>query len=249
MNRDGVRATLLWAVLSVIGIIVVLSFSMLPPRLSEEADAVDNAYVLLMVLAIPVLMLVVTVLIYSGLRFRSKGPDEDGPHLQAGKKTIGWWLAVTGGLAVFVIINPGFVGLAEIRGEAAADRVIAIEANRAWFWTATYEDGTVLSSPGHELIVPAHTRVRFDVSAPNQDVNVLHSFWIPAFRVKIDAVPGRVTQVFTTPTKTGSFEDDVNLRIQCAELCGAGHADMAMKVRVVEPAEFWAEVAAEAEGG
>jgi heme/copper-type cytochrome/quinol oxidase subunit 2 len=55
--------------------------------------------------------------------------------------------------------------------------------------------------------------------------------------------------VFTTPTETGTFEENVNLRIQCAELCGAAHGDMAMHVRVVDSADFADAVAAEAGGG
>lgn len=246
MNRDGARAIALWVVLTVIGIVVVLAFSMLPERLSEEAEAVDDAYVLLMVLAMPVLMLVVAVLSYSAWRFRSSGPDEDGPPLQAGPKTIRWWLAVTGGLAVLVIIYPGFTGLAEIRGDSAADRVVQIEA-RQFFWTVTYENGAVVRSPADRMVLPADERIRFDVSAPDNDV--LHSFWVPAFRAKIDAVPGRVTQVFVTPTEVGSFDENVNLRIQCAELCGAGHSDMAMEVEVLESAEFDAWLATQAEEG
>jgi cytochrome c oxidase subunit 2 len=68
--------------------------------------------------------------------------------------------------------------------------------------------------------------------------DVLHSFWVPAFRVKIDAVPGMFTKVTATPNELGSFDDDVNFRIQCAELCGVGHATMQLPVRVVERAEF-----------
>lgn len=245
MRRDGVRATVLWAVLTIAGVAAVLSFSMLPARLSEEADAVDGAYVLLMVLAVPVMMLVVTVLVYSAVRFRSRGPTEDGPPLKADRRTIGWWLAVTGGLAVFVIVNPGFVGLAEIRGDQTAQMQIDVQAQR-FYWTVTYEDGTELISPVQELVLPADTRIRFDVTAP--DTDVLHSFWIPAFRVKIDAVPGRVTTAFVTPTEPGSFDENVNLRIQCAELCGLGHAGMAMHVRVVDPGDFSAALAEEAGG-
>lgn len=247
MKRDGVWATILWAVLTVVGIGAVLAFSMLPARLSEEADAVDGAYVLLMVLAMPVLMFVVTMLIYSAVRFRSSGPDEDGPPLEAGRNTVRWWLGVTGALAVFVIINPGFVGLAEIRGDASDyDHVIDVRAQR-FFWTVTYENGTEVFSPADELVLPVDQRIKFQVTAPDNDV--LHSFWIPAFRTKIDAVPGRVTEVFVTPTETGSFDENPTLRIQCAELCGAGHSAMAMHVRVVEPGEFEAWLATQAGGG
>ena len=68
--------------------------------------------------------------------------------------------------------------------------------------------------------------------------DVIHSLWIPAFRGKIDAVPGITTKVTATPDLLGTFEKDVNFRLQCAELCGAGHALMSMPVRVVERAEF-----------
>jgi cytochrome c oxidase subunit 2 len=80
------------------------------------------------------------------------------------------------------------------------------------------------------------TRIRFAVTALEQDF--VHSFWIPGFRLKIDAVPGRSTELLITPEKTGSYEDDPTLRVQCAELCGIGHADMKMGVRVVERSEF-----------
>lgn len=83
-------------------------------------------------------------------------------------------------------------------------------------------------------MVPLGKRVRYDVRSKD----VLHSFWVPAFRTKIDAVPGLVTQVRITATETGTMDDDINLRIQCAELCGAGHATMMLPVRVVSDAEW-----------
>ena len=67
---------------------------------------------------------------------------------------------------------------------------------------------------------------------------VLHSFWIPSFLAKIDAVPGRTTTMSLTPTKTGSFQTDPNLRVQCAELCGLRHSTMAAHVAVVTEQEF-----------
>jgi cytochrome c oxidase subunit 2 len=140
------------------------------------------------------------------------------------------WLIVTSALAIFVVINPGFVGLAEIRGEPNADYSIGMEAQQ-FLWTVTYPNGAVSLD---ELVVPEGKRVRYDVTS--KDVN--HSFWIPAFRIKIDAVAGLTTQAFATAEGEGDINDDVNLRVQCAELCGAGHATMAMPVRVVSDAEF-----------
>jgi cytochrome c oxidase subunit 2 len=89
------------------------------------------------------------------------------------------------------------------------------------------------------MVLPLGKLVRFDVTA----TDVLHAFWVPAFRMKIDAVPGQVTTVFARPNTTGTIEIDAGYRLQCAELCGLGHKDMWFGVRVVEQDEFDAWVA------
>jgi len=70
--------------------------------------------------------------------------------------------------------------------------------------------------------------VRFDIDTKD----VLHDFWVPAFRVKIDAVPGITTRLRVTPTKLGTFQ------VVCAELCGLGHSVMRSTAHVVTPAAF-----------
>ncbi len=62
--------------------------------------------------------------------------------------------------------------------------------------------------------------------------------WIPAFRIKKDAVPGLTTVLYVTPTQLGTYESNVNLRVQCTQLCGLAHSTMSMPVRVVTEAEF-----------
>ena len=76
--------------------------------------------------------------------------------------------------------------------------------------------------------------VRFEITSRD----VLHSFWIPAFRAKIDAVPGLTTTTYATPDRIGSFDEDINYRLQCVELCGVGHGEMTIPVRVVEQSQF-----------
>jgi cytochrome c oxidase subunit 2 len=205
--------------------------NILPTEWAEEAHVVDEAFLLLMYLGSPVMALVLAVMTWGVIGWRSAGAGrEDGPNQHNSRVVVTTWLVITSALAIGVLINPGFVGLAEIRGEPSSDYVIEMEAAQ-FFWQVTYPNGAVALD---ELVVPAEKRVRYDVSS----IDVLHSFWIPAFRVKIDAVPGVPTQVYTTATDEGSMEDDINLRIQCAELCGAGHASMSLPVRVVSEAEF-----------
>ncbi len=238
-HKDAIAVAGIWLVLTALIEILVLRVSMLPAEYAREAGVVDDAYRLLLVLAAPVFAFTVTMLAYSVVRFRVRErPVEDGPPLRGSRRTVAVWLLVTGLLAVYVVINPGFVGLAAIRGEPSADVVIQVTGAR-WFWTVTYPNG---KRSTEELVVPVDTRIRFDVTAPEGDV--LHSFWIPAFRVKIDALPGRVTQAYVTPERLGDFATDDTVRIQCAELCGVGHAAMRLPVRVVPREEFDAYIAA-----
>ena len=231
VRKSWLPVGLLWLGYTVLLVALTKYVAILPAQWAEEAHVVDEAFILLMYLGSPVMALVLAVMTWGLIAWRSEGADrEDGPTQQNNRVLVTTWLVITSALAIGVLINPGFVGLAEIRGEPSSDYVIEIQAAQ-FFWEITYPNGETALD---ELVVPAEKRVRYDVSS----VDVLHSFWIPAFRVKIDAVPGVPTQVYTTATAEGTSDDDVNLRVQCAELCGAGHASMAMPVRVVSDAEF-----------
>ncbi|MFV1970419.1 MAG: cytochrome c oxidase subunit II [Acidimicrobiia bacterium] len=231
MRKSWLPVGLLWLGYTVLLIALTKYVNVLPVEWSEEAEVVDEAFLLLMYLGAPVMALVLAVMTWSIIAWRSDGADrEDGPNQHSNRVLVTTWLVVTSALAIAVVINPGFVGLAEIRGEPISDYVIEIEASQ-FFWEITYPNGATALD---ELVLPAEKRVRYDVNS----TDVLHSFWIPAFRIKIDAVPGLTTQTYATATAEGTINDDVNLRIQCAELCGAGHATMMLPVRVVSDAEW-----------
>ena len=231
MRRPWLSIAVLSVILTALGEFAVWTWSMLPTGYSREAEIVDDAYVLLLALAVPVFAFVIAMLVYSAVRFRTKGPPtEDGPPMTGSSRIVAIWLVVTGLLALVILVNPGIVGLANLRANQTADLVIDVQAQR-WSWNITYPNGGTTSE---ELVVPVDVRVRFDVTS----LDILHSFWVPAFRAKIDAVPGRTTQLYLTPDRAGSSVDDPTLRLQCAELCGLGHAQMVIQVRVVSEAEF-----------
>ncbi|HEU0021511.1 MAG TPA: cytochrome c oxidase subunit II [Dehalococcoidia bacterium] len=239
MKRDFLAVALLWAVLTLAAELIILSWDVLPLAASKEALVVDHAYRVLTALAAPVFAFVVSTLLYSALRFRRMGTsEEDGPPIFFNRSVVATWLAVTTALTLLVIIYPGTTGLLELRRHAKADTdlVVQVEGSR-WAWKTTYPQQGVVTYG--EIVLPVGQTVRFDVTA----TDVLHSFWVPAFRVKVDAVPGRVTTVYATPNRTGSMADDSGFRLQCAELCGFGHYLMRAPVRVVEPAEFEAWLA------
>lgn len=241
INRDTVTVGIIWIIVTVLAEIGFSYVDLFPAAASEEAEIVDDAFYFLTYLAIPVFTFILVALVYSGFKFKGEPPSdptdgstrEDGPPVRTHRPWVWGWVVVTTALVVTVIIHPGLTGLHEIDEAAAEDDLeLVIEATGVqWAWSFKYPDQGITTN---ELVLPLDTHVRFDIKA----VDVLHSFWIPAFRTKIDAVPGLTTQIHANITELGSYDEDVNFRVQCAELCGRDHAIMRSEVHVVERQEF-----------
>ncbi len=101
-----------------------------------------------------------------------------------------------------------------------------------WSWTfnyleeQTYDVGTASELP--VLYLPVDESVRFKLTSPD----VIHSFWVIPFLMKMDVIPGRTNEFQVTPNQLGSFKG------KCAELCGVSHSRMLFEVRVVTPEEY-----------
>ncbi len=238
MKKHALLAFLLWAVLTAAGEAVAITWDYFPLGAAEEAEIVDDAFNALVVMSVPVIAFVLAVMIYSILRFRQRAEQlEDGPPIHSNKRFVITWFTVTSLLTVVLMIFPGTLGLLELRDHSDPEDqlVVAVQSSR-WIWILTYPEQGLTTT---EMVLPIGREVRFEVTS----TDVLHSFWVPAFRMKIDAVPGLKTFVYATPDRIGTFKDDPGYRLQCAELCGLGHSDMRAIVRVVAPEEFEAWVA------
>lgn len=234
MTRHGVYAFLLWLGLTAVGLWWAFTANLFPMAAAEEANIIDSAFRLLLILGMPIMTLVLAVLFYSVIRFRTRGEGtEDGPPIRTNRLITWGWLAITSALAIYVIINPGLTGLAELSANPSEDLVVQVEGQQ-WHWKVTYPQYNLSYDRALQMALPVNTRIKFEITS----TDVIHSFWIPAFRMKMDAVPGKTTVMYVTPTETGAFEDDPNMRAQCAELCGTGHPNMSMNVLVLEPAQF-----------
>ncbi len=243
MKRDAIAVGLLWLALTALGELFAVFVDFYPVARSDKGEDIEHAFRVLVYFAVPVLALVVAVLVYTVLRQRTVGPPtEDGPPLQ-GRGALPWtWLAATAGLTLTIMIYPGLVGLPDILSheEKPGDLVVDVVGIQ-WAWLLEYPQYDVETS--RELVLPVNRTVHFNITSRD----VLHSFWIPGFLMKIDAVPGRTTMMSLTPTETGDFQADPNLRVQCAELCGLAHARMRIPVRVVRQSEFEAWIREQAE--
>jgi cytochrome c oxidase subunit II len=242
-----VTAAAIWVLLTIISELFFLQMDIFGDAASKQGEFIDEAFILLMVLAIPIFTLVVTLLGYVVFKFRAKDGDlEDAAPVRTHKKWVGFWLAWTTILCLVVIVHPGYTGLIELRhtNDQEPDLTVNVTGRR-WQWIYEYEGRDVsLFSKDDMLVLPNDSLIRFIITAEDQDV--VHSFWIPAFRMKIDAVPGLTTSMDVSTTEIGHFNDDVNFRVQCAELCGMDHSLMFTRIEVVEPAEFEQWIADEA---
>ena len=201
----------------------------MPPIGAEEAVLIDELFQTMLGIAAAVFLLVVGALLYAVFRFRRRpGHQGEGiPIRGSNRLELAWtfmpalivfWLAAYSSQVLFRIHDH--------REDPLVVRVIA----RQFVWQFEYPAYGV-SAP--ELHVPAGSPVQLELVA--QDV--IHSFWVPAFRLKQDALPQTSTMLSFTATLPGEFP------IVCAELCGAGHAVMRSLVVVHPPEEFsrWLE--------
>ncbi len=222
-RRHLLIAAAAWAVFSTVGMVLVAGIQIIPVIASREAKIENSAFVLLTVASVPVLMFVVVGLVYSAIRFRAEGDEEDGPPIHGSRGFQAVWLGISF-MLVLGLFGYGAVGLIDIRGAQTSDFEVRVSAEQ-WAWHFEYPSAGVTSK---ELHVPVDERVHLVINS----TDVIHSFWVPAFGIKQDAVPGRPTQVYLTATATGTYPG------LCAELCGFGHTDMHLSAVVSSRADL-----------
>jgi cytochrome c oxidase subunit II len=229
--RKGIVQLVAIGIVIAIGVtLVAVLFQWLPTSASEEFDRIQDIYWFATVMSIVIFALVSAVVVYSVWKWRVP-PDDDaeGPpiHGHTGLEIV--WTAVPAILVIALGVVSAFV-LSE-NGEARDDALQVKAIGQQFAWKFEYPAYGEFSSG--ELVLPVGRQAHFTMEA----VDVLHSFWVPNFGQKMDAVPGIETEINVTPTRVGEYE------VVCAELCGLGHATMRAKARVVTQAEFdeWVE--------
>jgi len=210
-----------WVTLSVLGVVLVAGVEIIPVIASREAEIENDAFVLLTMASVPILMFVVVGLAYAALRFRATDEMADGPPIHGHAGFQAAWVGISLVL-VLGLFAYGAIGLVEIRGVQAADFEVNVSAEQ-WAWHYEYPTTGVTSK---ELHIPVNRRVHLMITSSD----VIHSFWVPAFGVKQDAVPGRPTQIYMTANHSGTYSG------MCAELCGLGHTGMTTTVVVSDQA-------------
>ena len=209
----------------------------LPDAASKEADAIDEVYWFVAIICGLIFALVAGVSLYACWKFRAApGDEDDGSPIHGHTGLEIAWTAIP---TVLVTAMSVWSAIALIQVEDIPDKHRRIEVTGQQFaWRFTYPD---LDRSEGELVLRVDEPVELVLTA--QDV--IHSFWVPEFRMKQDAVPGVETRTVITPTKLGTYD------VVCTELCGLGHAAMRAQVRVLPAAEYdrWADEGREAADG
>jgi cytochrome c oxidase subunit 2 len=235
---------LIGVIASAIGVALALLIDWWPALASEQGRKIDTLYDVLLIVSVPIFVLVVTVVLYCVWRFRVRPGQEhlDGPPMHGNTRVEVVWTAIPA-LLLLALCTYAYVVLDDIedaKGQAPMEvRVVGEQ----FTWTFFYRNprgGSEISS--NRLYLPTNTSVKFNV----QSKDVIHDFWVPAFRLKIDAVPG-----ITTNFKATTMDSPGTYPVVCAELCGLGHAVMRQTATVMPQDEYrsWLNEQATAGGG
>jgi cytochrome c oxidase subunit 2 len=219
--------SILVILLTVIVYVFLQAVGLLPTQASSQAVIIDQLFDIHIGIISFLFSLIVVFIGYSFIVFRRNKllPDEEGQHITGSSKLEIVWTLVP--LAVVIFISYlGAISLAETRKIDPQALEVKVTGGQ-WFWSFDYPDYGITSDV---LNLPVDRQVKLSLTS----VDVIHSFWVPEFRVKQDVLPGEnlVKELRFTPIETGDF------MVLCAELCGGAHAYMNSPVKVVTEGEF-----------
>ena len=227
-NRPILQMVVIGVIACAIGIPVALAIPWFPTDASKQAHNIHTLYDVLLIASVPVFVLVETVVLFSVWKFRMRpGQEEmDGPPIHGNTRLEVVWTAVPAMLIV-ALCTYAYTVLRSNEDSKSNEMTVNVTA-RQFAFEFSYPTGPGEQVVSPVLYLPEGRPVVFKLRA----LDVIHSFFVPNFSEKLDAVPGITTTVRVTPTRLGSYP------VECTELCGAGHSLMRAAVRVVTPAVF-----------
>ncbi len=199
-----------------------------PDVASSYAHQVDNLYAYLLGVSIFFTIAICALIIYFSVRYRRQS-DSDRPEATKDGKL----LEILGSVIPFVLVMVMFFWGAKLYFDARIppkDSIEVLVTGKQWMWKLQHPNG---KREINDLHVPVGVPIKLTMTSED----VIHSFYLPAFRKKMDVVPGKYTQMWFLPEKTGEFH------IFCAEYCGTEHSLMVGKLVVMEQQDYAAWLA------
>ena len=213
---------------SAIAIPLALIIPWFPSKGSVQAGNIRTLYDVLLITTIPIFVLVETVVLFSVWKFRMRPGQEDmdGPPIHGNTRLEVVWTAVP---AILIVSLCGYAYSVLRTNEANKTNAMTVNVTtRQFAFEFSYPQSPGKQVVSSELYLPEGRPVVFKL----RSLDVIHSFFVPNFSEKLDAVPGIVTTLRVTPDVLGTYP------VECTELCGAGHSLMRSSAHVLTPAAF-----------
>lgn len=196
---------------------------LLPEQASTIAPRVDALFIFVLGVAVFFAGLIFVSIVYLAVKYRRRA-DAAAPKLIAGSLALELlWTVIPFGLTMVMFVW-GALLFVEIQNPPA-DALEIIAVGKQWMWKMQHPDG---HQEINELHVPIGRRIKLTMTSED----VIHSFFVPAFRIKMDVLPGRYTTAWFEATRAGRY------RLFCAEFCGTQHSGMIGSVTVLELSEY-----------
>ena len=202
---------------------IFFGFRVLPEQASTVAVQVDRLYGFLVAVGVFFTVLIAVLIIYFSVRYHRRFAKEKPKPIEGHAVLESIWIGVPLVIVMVIFVWGTVLFFHMFRPPPGGLEVFGV--GKQWMWKFQHPEGR---REINELHVPTGRPVK--VTLTSEDV--IHSFFVPAFRIKMDAIPGRYTQTWFEATKPGEYH------LFCAEYCGTKHSRMIGKVIVMEPKDY-----------
>lgn len=188
----------------------------------NSIQSIDTLFLIIIVVSIVMLVSITIAMIYFVFRYHKKRNPVATQIKDNWKLEVIWTAIPT--IIMLLFFYLGWEGYLYIRNVPADALVVKVEG-KMWEWDFIYKDGRKSKK---ELVIPFGKPIKLEIKS----ADVIHSVSIPAYRIKVDAVPNQTTHAWFQADKKGEYD------LFCTEYCGTGHADMLAKVKIVSPEDY-----------
>jgi cytochrome c oxidase subunit 2 len=202
---------------------LIQSLPFQPEQASTIAKSVDQLYFFLTAVTLFFTVLIFSVIFYFMIKYRRRSPDEKPKEIEGSFPLEVLWTAIPTLIVALIFIWSSTLYFQN--AEAPKGSLEIFVTGKQWMWKVEHPEG---QREINELHVPLGEPVKLTMTSED----VIHDFFVPAFRVKKDVLPGRYTTLWFQATKVGTFH------LFCAQYCGAFHAGMIGSIIVQEPDEY-----------
>ncbi len=246
-----------WVIISVLGEWVLIKH--IEPHamyflLSNQGNIALHAFDFLMTMLLPVFLLVIWWLVWTAVRYHADSAEPRQSRFQFTKNGAFTGIWILGSIAINLLfwLHPTAADLeqmfsSQLPSRQRNDLVVDVTA-RQWEWIFSYPQyhltQTVNARGQDELVIPAHKKIEFRLRSYDPfhtydvEAGVIHSFWVPAFGIKEDVIPGETRYEYIVANRTANYHTNPEVRVQCAEVCGPGHPWMEAPMKIVTASQF-----------